>query len=386
MRLAYCSPLRPQASGVSDYSEELLPYLARYFDLTLVADHLAPTNPALAALPRIEIDALAEHAREFDTIVYHIGNAPLYESIYNAARRVPGVIVLHDVVLHHFRAWQTIDRGDSARYFEALRGAYGDTVAEQARTNPASINRFDYPLSEELVQYAQGVIVHSAYAEDFVRKAAPRVPVGVVPMGVPLGDSIDLQQARARLGLGADTFLVSAFGEIHPHKRITVALEAFAEFYRAHPNARLLLIGSESPNYDVTPLLQTLGIAEVVTRVGFVPMEMYENYVAASDVCLNLRYPTAGETSASLLRLLAAGKTTFVTRTGAYAELPDAVCVKIEPDAHEKNLLVTYLEFFYAHPEARVLLGANARKFVESEHTLERAAAGYWEFLKQVAS
>lgn len=382
MRLAYCSPLRPQASGVSDYSEELLPHLARYFDLTLVTDKTAPTNPALANFPRIEIDALAERANAFDAIVYHVGNSPLFENIYNAAMRVPGVLVLHDVVLHHFRAWQTVDRGESGRYFDALRDAYGDGLADQARANPNGINRFEYPLSEELVQHARGVIVHSAYAARFVQNAAPHVPVRVVPMGIPIGEFRDPQEARTRVGLSPDAFVVSAFGEIHPHKRITVALEAFAEIFDAHANARLLLVGNESPNYDVMPLLHTLGIADAVTRVGFVPMDTYNDYVAASDVCLNLRYPTAGESSASLLRLLAAGKTTFVTRTSAYAELPDSVCVKIEPDAHEKNLLVTYLEFFAAHPEAREVLGANARAFVLANHSLERAAEGYGEFLQ----
>lgn len=386
MRLAYCSPLRPQASGVSDYSEELLPYLAHYFEITLVTAHTAPTNPALASFPRIELDTLPERAVAFDAVLYHIGNAPLYETIYNNALRVPGIVVLHDLVLHHFRAWQTIDRGDGTRYFDALRNAYGDAVAAQARTNPAGINRFDYPLSEELVQHARGVIVHSAYAANFVRQVAPHVPVGIVPMGVPIENLLGEQNARTRLHLPPDAFVISAFGEIHPHKRITVALEAFADFFRAHANARLLLIGSESPNYDVTPLLQALHIEGAVTRVGFVPMETYQAYIAASDVCLNLRYPTAGETSASLLRLLAAGKTTFVTRTGAYAELPDSVCVKIEPDAHEKNLLVTYLEFFAAHPKARALLGANARAFVQENHTLERAAEGYFKFLQVFAT
>ncbi|RIK33065.1 MAG: hypothetical protein DCC52_04145 [Chloroflexi bacterium] len=115
MKLAYASPLRPQASGVSDYSEELLPQLARAFDLTLVTDNLTPTNPALAAFPKIDVRALDARANSFDAIVYHIGNAPLYANFYTAARQIPGVVVLHDVTLHHLRAWQTIERGKTRR-------------------------------------------------------------------------------------------------------------------------------------------------------------------------------------------------------------------------------------------------------------------------------
>lgn len=382
MRIAYCSPLRPQASGVSDYSEELLPHLARHVEITLITDDIVPTNLELAAFPKFDLRELDARANEFDAVVYHIGNAPLYANFYNAALQTRGVIVLHDVVLHHLRAWQTLERGDTARYLDALRAAYGDAVAEHARANPASIHRFDYPLSEEVLQNARGVIVHSEYAARFARHAAPRVPVAQVPMGIAIEKENMRDDARAELNLPRDAFLISAFGEIHPHKRVTVALEAFAEFFREQADARLFLIGSESPNYDVTPLLHALEIENVVTRVGFVEMDAYQNYIAASDVCLNLRYPTAGESSASLLRLLAAGKTTFVTRTGAYAELPDDVCVKIEPDAYEKNLLMEYLKFFAAHADARERMGANARAYVKARHTLERAAMGYAEFLR----
>jgi glycosyltransferase involved in cell wall biosynthesis len=380
-KLAYASPLRPQASGVSDYSEELLPYLARAFDITLVTDNLTPTNPALASFAKMDLRELGARAQAFDAIVYHIGNAPLYANFYTTSLCVPGVIVLHDVVLHHLRAWQTIERGNASAYFDALRAAYGETIAAQAQQNPAALNRFDFPLSEEVIRHARGVIAHSAYAAHFVRRVAPQVPVAHVPMGIPPVPEIAPTAARARLGFRDELFLIAAFGEVHPHKRIAVALEAFAEFFARHDNARLLLVGSESPNYDVATLLRALGIENFVQRVGFVPMRTYQDYIAASDVCLNLRYPSAGETSASLLRLLGAGKMTFVTRTAAYAELPDDVCVKIEPDAYEKHLLVEYLEYFFAHPHARQHIGSNARAYVQQHHTMEQSAQGYVEFL-----
>lgn len=384
MKIAYASPLRPQASGVSDYSAELLPHLARAFDITLATDNLTPTDPALASFPKIDLRALETRAQSFDAIVYHIGNAPLFANFYESARHVPGVIVLHDVVLHHLRAWQTLERGNASAYFDALHAAYGETLAAQAQQNLAAINRFELPLSEELLRAARGVIVHSAYAAQFVRRAAPGIPVAQVPMGIPPTTKISMPAARAGVGIDDDTFVVSAFGEVHPHKRISVALEAFAEFLARHPDARLCLIGAASPNYDVVTILRALRIEHAVQRIGFVPLETYQNYIAASDVCLNLRYPSAGETSASLLRLLGAGKTTFVTRTGAYAELPDEICVKIEPDAHEKQLLVEYLEYFIRRPDAREQIGSRARAYVDENHTLAQTARGYAEFLNSL--
>jgi len=43
-RIAYFSPLNPQKSGISDYSEELLPHLARYFDIDLFVDGYQPSS------------------------------------------------------------------------------------------------------------------------------------------------------------------------------------------------------------------------------------------------------------------------------------------------------------------------------------------------------
>lgn len=389
MRIAYASPVRPQPSGVSDYTAELAPALARTLDLTLVT-YVVPADPALAALPRIELDALPSRAGAFDAVLYHIGNAPLYAPFYSMAGRVPGVVVLHDLVLHHLRAWQTIERGDAGAYFDALGSAYGPAVAQRARANPAALNRFDYPLSEDLVRAARGVIVHSEYAARHVRAAAPGVPVAVVPMGIRADPPVSRAAARARLGVPDATPLVAGFGEVHPHKRIAVALEAFAEVLRALPPAdgppspQLVLVGSESPNYDVGAVIRAHGLERAVRRVGFVAMDEYRDWIAASDICLNLRYPSAGETSASLLRLLAAGRVTFVTRAGAAAELPDDVCVHVEPDAHERRLLVEYLTYFLGRPDARAQLEARARAYADREHSLERAVAGYVAFLAEL--
>ena len=153
----------------------------------------------------------------------------------------------------------------------------------------------------------------------------------------------------------------SAFGEIHPYKRVLPALAAFAQYHTRNANSLLILIGRTSPLFDVTDAARQLRVPEAVRIVGYAPRADYEAYIAAADVCLNLRYPTAGETSASLLRLLGAGKVTFVTRAGTSAELPDEVCVKIEPDAYEESLLFAYLSYFAQHRERTRGTGSNAR-------------------------
>ena len=53
MRLAYFSPLNPLQSGISDYSEELLPALAERADIDLFVDGFEPVNRAIRETFRI---------------------------------------------------------------------------------------------------------------------------------------------------------------------------------------------------------------------------------------------------------------------------------------------------------------------------------------------
>ncbi|MGE5137952.1 MAG: glycosyltransferase family 4 protein, partial [Rudaea sp.] len=389
MRLAFYSPLNPVSTGISDYSEELLPLLAREFDITLIVDGYKPSNPALAAFPVLNADELVSRSSSFDLILYHMGNSPAHAGIYRTLLEVPGVVVMHDVVLHHLRAWQTVDRRDVAGYKQAMRAEYGDAGAELAELEAtwlAGLDRFDFPLSGAVARAARALVVHSEYAARQLQTLAPQAPIAVIPMGVPLEPPASSAAARNALGLPDSGSIVAAFGEIHPNKRVTVALSAFARFHARHPDSLFMLIGRESPNYDVTDVIDRLGIRGAVRLVGFSPRADYERYVAGADVCLNLRYPTAGETSASLLRLFAAGKAVIVTRTGAYADMPAGTCAAIEADEYEEEMLAAHIELLAARPDLRAQLGANAREFAEKCHTLELSAASYTNWLRAVAA
>ena len=78
MKLAYFSPLNPQASGISDYSEDLLPYLAAHAEIDLFVDGFRPSNPNIATQFRCfdyhrEPSALDHFARRRRGR-YHMGN------------------------------------------------------------------------------------------------------------------------------------------------------------------------------------------------------------------------------------------------------------------------------------------------------------------------
>jgi glycosyltransferase involved in cell wall biosynthesis len=389
-RIAYASPLNPAASGISDYSEELLPYLARYAEITpYVADGLRPSNAEV--LRHMDVRPLSRLDRDqrrnpYDAIIYHMGNSvENHAAIWNALQRVPGVVVLHEFVLHHFMlGYAAVTRRDVELYRAEVVGRYG---AEGARVAELMLHgrlteaAFDMPLCESVLDAAVGVIAHSRYMLDRVAALRPGLPVGLAPMGVPLPPAIPRDEARARLGLPQEALILASFGHINPYKRVEAVLRALKSLRASRPDVRYLLVGSISPSYDVRAAIGRAGLADCVTVTGYVDRLAFEDYVAAADICLNLRHPTAGETSASLLRLLGAGKPTLVTASGSFAELPPGVAAQVDLDASEGELILEYCRLLAAHPDIAAAMGAQARAYVAREHTLDGAAASYMRFL-----
>lgn len=392
-RIAYCSPVNPVESGISDYSEELLPYLGQYAEVVLFVERgLVPANLQVREHLTIRtLDELPDLQRKqpFDAVLYHMGNSPAHGTIYELLQRIPGVVVLHDWVLHHFKLWHAAERRkDIGEYLREMQRRYGghplgmgERVARKMSRGQLQDAAFQFPLVEDVIERAQGLIGHSRFVVEQARALRPSLAAAVVPMGVPLPPALPRDEARQQLGLPLDAPIWASFGHINPYKRMESALRAFRRFRTEYASARYILVGSVSPSYDLAALIRRLGLDDAVVVTGYAPRADFERYVAAADLCLNLRWPTAGETSASLLRLLGAGRPTLVSAVGAFVELPDDVCAQVDVDWSEAALILAYARLFQQQPAVAVQLGNNARAFVAREHTLQGAAQGYIRFL-----
>jgi len=190
--VACFTPLSPVESGISFYSEELLPVLARALDLDVFVDGYRPANAGALGMVRLR-DAReferAARARPYDAVIYQFGNSPAHAYMYDRALRHPGVVVLHDVVLHHLQLWLAVNRGRRRQYaalLERLHGEPGREVARLVQRGQTPPTLFDYPLVEPVLDAARAVIVHNAASAARVRALRPSADVTVVPMGVPL--------------------------------------------------------------------------------------------------------------------------------------------------------------------------------------------------------
>ncbi|CAA9565526.1 MAG: hypothetical protein AVDCRST_MAG88-1853 [uncultured Thermomicrobiales bacterium] len=387
-RVAFFTPLPPSPSGVAQYSAELLPALARSCTLDVfVPDGSAPPDSPPAEIRILPMREFAGRQR-YDTLVYQVANNPAHAAILELAERVPGVCVLHDVTLQHLQGFRALHGppATATAYREEMQrryGAAGAAAADDLFQNRPAAPAADSPLCERVVEGSLATIVHSRYARERVLERCPGAPVAVVPHGVPLraaGGPSERAAARRHLGLPDGAFVVAALGNLIPEKRLEVALGAFARALFGLPaagSAAFVIAGAASPHYSPADFIRLHGLDPVVHSLGPVDAESFEALLLAADACVNLRWPTGGETSGSLLRMLAAGRPTLVSAVGSFDEVPDDACLKTVPGPKEEGSVVWGLLRLARDPDWGAAIGARARAFIAREHSLERAAAGY---------
>jgi glycosyltransferase involved in cell wall biosynthesis len=369
MKVAYYSPMPPEKTGIAAYSKLLLPALQQRLDVIIARRGRRPAP------------------RGIDVSVYHVGNNPdAHAWIVDALRKRPGIVVLHDFVLHHLVAGMTIGRRDGHGYLDAMErehGVVGRLLAHgvlDKRIPPLWESRpEDFPLARFVLDHASGVIVHSRTVRDLARAAGYERRIWVVPH--PAWPVPELEPVRAATGP-----VIGCFGVVNASKRIPELLRAFAGVHERHPETTLLLVGPTSPGFDLDRRLQRLGLDRGgLVREGWADEPRLWALMAGADVFVNLRHPTMGETSGSVIRSLSLGKPLVVSDVGWFSELPGSVAVKVPIDDHEVETLAAALELLVTRADVREEMGHAGAELARRQHDLGRVADLYAAALEEAA-
>jgi glycosyltransferase involved in cell wall biosynthesis len=172
--------------------------------------------------------------------------------------------------------------------------------------------------------------------------------------------------------------IVGSFGHLNPAKRVPQLLEGFALLRERVPEALLLVVGSVAPGLGFEP-------PEDAVHFDYVPEDRLWSLLAATDICVSLRYPTMGETSGVAVRALEAGRPQVVSDIGWFSELPEEVALKVPVGDDEVEVLAEHLTRLAEDAGLRTLMGAEARALAEQEHDLGRVADAYAETLEVAA-
>lgn len=404
MRLAFLTPLPPSPSGIADYSIDVLRLLASRHEVDVFHGPGEVDRGTVPAGCRLEAAGgflTRYRERPHDLAVYQMGNGPAHDFLYDLLPRVPGLLVLHDLVLHHARARVFLDspaaraharapgdpslraaaEADLARYRAELAHSHPAVAERLAEVHLGTVGRllpYAYPLFRLPVESSRATAVHNAAMRDAVVEEVPEaVAVRVaMPMEAPPPDPEAAARCRARLGFSPEDVVVGCFGLLTPEKQLETVARAVARAAAGLPRLRLLLVGGVP---DPARLQQLLGSLDVTSRAavaGRVPLADLPAHVEAADVVAHLRYPTARETSAALLRVLAQGRPTVMSDLENLSDVPEDAVVRLDPTDEEGGLTRALLGLA-ASPEARGRLSAAARRHVANAHSPRRCLDSY---------
>ncbi|MEN3010901.1 MAG: glycosyltransferase, partial [Candidatus Bipolaricaulaceae bacterium] len=246
--LAYLSPLPPARTGIADYSQELLPELARYYQIELIIDQPEVSDPWLTAnFPIRTVEWFEKHADRYDRILYHFGNSEFHKHMFRLLQRHPGVVVLHDFYLSGVLHWMDHIGYTPGVFHAELYRAHGWGALAECLESGEEAAVWKYPCNLSVIQRAEGVIVHSHYATELAARWYGKGIARdwrVIPHLRRLPIKSDRAAARAQLGLGSDDFLICSFGFIAKTKLSEAILEGWLRSRLARdPRCRLVFVG-----------------------------------------------------------------------------------------------------------------------------------------------
>ncbi len=390
MRLNWLSPLPAAETGIAEYVWQVLPFLKEQAEITLwtqqtewhagLEDHaVVKTFPA---------DDFWRSLNEADMTIYHIGNNAFFHAdIWQISGHHPGVVILHDLRLHHFFAGIFLDYWkDPGGYREIMRKYYGNKGARAADSRARGECTDDdlasgFPLSELAVETALGVMVHTrdAYESLSTRRRWP-LTLAPLPYSLPtehIGEPSSAKQEGTALRL-------LAFGHLWPNRRLDSLLIAFSQL-EAKEHYRLDLYGRLWDERHISEVCTGLGIDQLVRFHGFVSEQELHRALAAADLVINLRCPSMGEASLSQLVIWSHALPSLVTRVGWYSELPERVVGFVRREREIEDLK-KHLESLRAEPAVWAAMGERGRRHLEQHHDPRQYARRLIELASEAVS
>lgn len=392
-KLAFVSPLPPEHSGVSDYSADLIPELARFYDMELIADQTTLDDPLIEAnFPIRDIAWFRDNAHRFERILYQFGNSPCHKHMFGLLQQFPGVVTLHDFFLGNVPAWMEMARFEQEAFRKALYESHGYHALLDLTRDGTEATCIRYPCNKIVIDHATSVIAHSRYAlREAERWYGPNTAQEwhLIPQIRNATPRFDRTEARRRLGIREDIFLVCSFGFLGPFKLNHRLLEAWLNSPQAEDErCRLIFVGENSDDSYQRGLVERIKAAGREDRVritGWVSQDEFRMYLAAADCAVQLRTSSRGENSRVVLDALYHSLSTIVNANGSLAEYPDDVLIKLTDNFDEAELIEA-LEKVRQDESLRVRLGISGRAYISDNHAPKKIGILYRDAIEWAAT
>ena len=367
---------------------------------TIVIGSLKHSDPTLISisfydgqLPGVELQqefevyplsVLPERHHTYDDVIYHLGNhSGFHKEIYKLAWNFPGTVVLHDYNLRYFMREAFYRQPDEQFYRWALTN--GDDEEGKGlqgllhRLIPATVTS---PMSHAVVNRSRKAIVHHRWVRNQFADASH---IEVIPHFAKLNcrpAPKQIQDFKNKFAIKQSHFVLSCLGFINSNKLPNLQIEVVKRLIDDGYPVQMVFAG-EPPRMS-GPWNRRYGRGGIGMTL-FLP-DIWRNRntlraILASDIVVNLRNPSMGEASGTLMHALAAAKPTIISDINQYREFPDKVCWKVIHDGNQAEVLYAYLTTMLSDRDLRVAISRNASEYVKNVLDLEMISARWLQVI-----
>lgn len=388
LKLLWASPLPPTPSGVSEYAVEMIEALSKLVELRILRP---PGQGDSTPLEGAEVVKDIGDRKPGEILVAHLGNNPYHEWIMPLCSRPAAVVVMHDLVLHHLLVEHTAARGDLEAIENALQVEYGSAGRALADARKYGIqgrlDAFLFPALKSVVGKAAAFMTHSKFGLERLTNTFPDKPCRRIPLPVADPGEVDSKEMRARLQIPEEDILLMHLGFLSREKGLGTILRAVAAARRLGLLVHLVIVGGKGGLGEAEELVSALGMDAFVTATGWLEHEEMMHIPAAADLGVVLREPSAGETSAAVLRFLASGTPVGVIGSHQYLEWPEEIAPRISPGAASEVDIIRLLERVALEKEQGSWEGRRrqARRYFLGSHRPQDAAEQMVDFLSSLS-
>ena len=400
MKIAWFSPRVPEHSEIAKNTERLEGELRRRFDARFFPEQPAGFREAAtgrlfpATVGHIPTELILA-LNEVDLPIYNLGNNPaFFAKTWFLSQRKPGIVVLHDLKLHHFFEGiyreRLYDERQYLAFMEEYHGAPGVEAGRLYWQQQIFIDFMaeNFPMTAWGVRNALAVVAHTRPTVEAVARETGLptllndLPYIAQPLPAPA-------EAPAAAFTPERPVRVAIFGYLNVNRRVLEFFHALAGMeeracFEVHLFGTLLQRYEDDVKRDVA----ALGLREQVRFHGYVSEPSLDAGLAGCDLAVNLRYPTMGEASASQLRIWNHALPSLVTRIDGYAAMPEEAVSFVRPE-HERADIQEGLRGFLARPDEYRRRGERGRQLLLERHrpmTYVERLAGLCEHLTTLRS
>jgi|UPI00048C8856 glycosyltransferase involved in cell wall biosynthesis len=387
--LAFVSPYPPEKTGIADYSRVVLGQLSDYYEIVLINNNVIFEEPSQKFIVKNEKWFL-ENAYTFDRILYHIGNSSFHVHMFNLMKKFPGVTVLHDFFLGAIHQYIQNNCSDENHWLIELYESHGyQPICDLAKIGARGIVE-KYPSNFNCIIYSKGVLTHSIhskelaeiwYGEDITSNWT------VIPFARKKVMQFDREAVRKKLGFGPNDFVISSFGFIDPSKLNHFILDAWlSSKLKDKSNCYLIFVGQNHGGAYGSKILKKIfdnDKSRQITITGWIDDDLYEQYLIATDLAIQLRAFSRGETSAAVFDCLNHGIPLIINSLGSLCEIPSDAAYRLKKD-FEVFDLIEAIESLYLDESKRKDFALAAKEMISSNNTPEIAALSYHEAIESI--